>query len=303
MKPFGTVYKITNIESGKAYVGITVKSLRSRWSSHCLEAKRQSRWLLHKAIGKYGREAFTVEALAQCADRQSLNEAEQFWIGELGTMSPAGYNMTLGGGGVSGFKRSEEFKRQVGDRARGVKMSPEARAKMSAAKKGKRPPNAVIAAVIASHQRAPISAERRAKMNAGLKGRKLSPEHIEKMRASKIGKSMPESVKEALRRSVIIDGQEFRSIGDAALAQGVTAATIARRIERGAPGYSGHIARKRAPRSPDQVEKMRDQASRPVMADGRQFPSMTAAASALGLTRPGVAFRIKSGKAGYALLA
>lgn len=92
----GTIYCIRNKQSGKRYVGKTISSIEKRFYKHCYDAKKGSSTYLHKAIRKYGIDSFEVYALEQTDD---ISERELFWIHELNTMSPTGYNLTIGGDG------------------------------------------------------------------------------------------------------------------------------------------------------------------------------------------------------------
>lgn len=99
----GFAYKVTS-PSGKSYVGITMSSVEARWKLHVREAcKRKGRWALHRAIRKYGHEAFVVETLAELPTWSELCLIERELIASHGTHSPSGYNMTIGGDGVVGL--------------------------------------------------------------------------------------------------------------------------------------------------------------------------------------------------------
>lgn len=98
------VYLIRNRETGKGYVGITSKSLEQRWSQHCWTAKRGEGRALHRAIRRYGVDAFEVSVLESHENLDDLNAAEVRLISKLGTFIPQGYNLTLGGEGVLGCK-------------------------------------------------------------------------------------------------------------------------------------------------------------------------------------------------------
>ena len=63
-----------------------------------------------KTINKYGHENFTIEEIEKCNSIDELNLREQFWIKELNTLAPNGYNLTTGGWNA---KRTEEHKRKL----------------------------------------------------------------------------------------------------------------------------------------------------------------------------------------------
>lgn len=88
------IYKITNRISGKIYVGITTRSLEKRWKEHCnLRAKPS---ILKNAIKKYGKDNFSIEQIDIAVNRLDLLNKEIYWINTLNTLSPSGYNISLG---------------------------------------------------------------------------------------------------------------------------------------------------------------------------------------------------------------
>ena len=178
----GTIYKILCLVTGKPYVGQTKQKLERRISGHkSITIKRG----IDAEIAKYGWEGnFTVEVLEVCSV-EKLNEREKFWIANLNSKSPNGYNLTAGG---KGSNPSEETRARISANHAdvsgknnpfyGKKHTKETCARMSAAKKGK------------SHK--PHSKETRDKISAGgkgkhsqNKGKHLSEEHRAKIAAKR----------------------------------------------------------------------------------------------------------------------
>lgn len=98
------VYCAQNTLTGKRYIGITTVSLGARWRQHLGAAKGGKTTPLHRAIRKYGAEAFVVEVIAELApgtDRRELFQLERDLIASEGTMAPAGYNVCPGGEGIT----------------------------------------------------------------------------------------------------------------------------------------------------------------------------------------------------------
>lgn len=297
------VYRLTNRLNGMSYVGITTRGLKRRLADHRRQAAKNPRWVLHRAIQKNGMGAFDAEMLEETADIDALNAAEKRWIAQLGTLHPNGYNLTSGGRGACGFKQSESQRKATGERSRGKVASAETRAKQSEAKRGWSPSSEMREAVRRAQTGRKRSAETCAKIGAAQKGRRMSQEAIAKRTASRAHYRIPEKAKDVLRRKIIAAGVEYTCLIDAAKAIGVSITTISRRAERGVEGYAVvEEAKPRRKRSPEQVEAMRARVSTPVLAEGREFPSMDAAAIALNITRPGVAYRIKIGRPSYGLL-
>jgi group I intron endonuclease len=111
---FGIIYKITNKINGKVYIGQTVRLLQERIKSHVRASKRLTiKSYFLRALKKYGLDAFEWMTICECFSRKELDDKEIFYIKELNTVYPNGYNITLGGGGMSGFKHSEKTLNKV----------------------------------------------------------------------------------------------------------------------------------------------------------------------------------------------
>ncbi len=191
------VYVIRCSVNGKAYVGKTGRP-RHRWYVHkCLaktqEGTRLGESALYRAIRKHGVQNFSFEILERCRDEAHAFERERHWIAELKTFGPAGYNMSAGGEGQSGFRHREESKLLMANRGEangcfGRVWTDEERAR-----------HAKLTRAQFKEFGHPFlgrkhSAESRAKMSAAAMGhkrcvgRKYSPETIAKMRESHRGR-------------------------------------------------------------------------------------------------------------------
>ena len=117
------IYKITNLSSGKMYVGQAISHIlnhkryrpygyEGRFRCHVSEAfstkKNQSHYL-NNSIRKYGVEDFEVELLEQC-ELPNADEREIYYIKSLNTLFPNGYNLKNGG---NVFTHSDESKKRV----------------------------------------------------------------------------------------------------------------------------------------------------------------------------------------------
>lgn len=92
----GYIYKITNIINSKVYVGQTRQTLQVRWSDHKKNFKElRDDMVIHKAMFKYGPEAFKFEEIELC-DNDLLDERERYWISFYDSFYN-GYNGTPGG--------------------------------------------------------------------------------------------------------------------------------------------------------------------------------------------------------------
>jgi len=100
----GVIYLITNAITGKKYVGQSINCIEERWEGHLEEASRKvkkQRGSLHEAIRQYGKDAFEITKIdSGTAHDGELTEKEKYWIRELNTLQPNGYNILSSG--VSG---------------------------------------------------------------------------------------------------------------------------------------------------------------------------------------------------------
>jgi group I intron endonuclease len=129
------IYKITNTQNGKVYVGKTESTLIFRIRKHCMEVRKGTNRYLYDAIRHYGWDIFSVEIIETCSSKEELNEREIYWITVLKSNDKSfGYNMTEGGDGV-GF--SLEALKKSADMRRGKPRSDEVKKKISDGNRGK----------------------------------------------------------------------------------------------------------------------------------------------------------------------
>jgi len=89
----GIIYKITS-PSGKVYVGQTVRSFEERIRNH--KCKSSGCTALKSAIDKYV-DQMKYEIIEDNIPQEYLDEREIFWIKELNSLAPNGYNLSSGG--------------------------------------------------------------------------------------------------------------------------------------------------------------------------------------------------------------
>lgn len=156
---YGTIYKITNIKTGKVYIGKTTKSLNDRLQGHINNADKGNNFKLSLAIRKYGKENFIIEPIDFAETRDELNEKEVYYISEYKSLED-GYNMTIGGeGGNTYIDKSDEEMKTISEKIStalrknngnhgqfvgpkngmyGKHQTPEAKEKISKASKGRK---------------------------------------------------------------------------------------------------------------------------------------------------------------------
>lgn len=179
------IYLIRNKINGKRYVGKTIHPLWKRWSGHKGSAKKGSMLPIHCALRKYGVENFEVLALytpepGSAITEEQLLEVEISYIKLMrSNQREFGYNITLGGGGISGYKHTDKAKLAISKAGIGRVHSEESRRKISASQKGK---------LVSEETRQKLaeaatnpSPETRIKMSRAATGKKLSEETRRKM--------------------------------------------------------------------------------------------------------------------------
>lgn len=184
-----TVYCHTHIESGRRYIGITVKTMMHRWNQHCAQAKsaKGGRWHFPNAIRKYGKDAFSHEVLEVCHDLEVANLAEECWIELFDTRNPEkGFNLAKGGQHVPHPIRKNPWDDPAYRAVAEINLqklivtgnTPEVRAKMRASKNT---PEALAAQSARSQQLMSDPAMRAASGEHANKGKGLSEEHRAKI--------------------------------------------------------------------------------------------------------------------------
>lgn len=99
------IYKVTNLITGKCYIGKSTDKLKNRKCQHEYDAKTcRYNSAFHKEIRIYGKENFKWEQLCECGDELLLNIRETMKIiVEHSHVSEGGYNLTWGGNGGDTF--------------------------------------------------------------------------------------------------------------------------------------------------------------------------------------------------------
>jgi group I intron endonuclease len=148
------VYKITNRINGMLYIGITTKTIESRWKTHLVWSNWKKPYSLHYAIQQFGSENFSIEQIDEAKSLEELKRLEKKYILQFKCLKPNGYNMTAGGQGVNGYKFTDEVRKIMSEKAK---------------------------------LRKPISEETRRKLSLSHSGKKMPKEGVEKARLARVG--------------------------------------------------------------------------------------------------------------------
>lgn len=204
MQPSG-IYEIRNTVNGKRYIGSSIHFYRRR-SRHFRSLRKGIHHSsgLQRAWNKYGEESFQFQPLLICSP-ENLLLYEQIAIDG---MKPE-YNICQRAGSSFGVKHTEKTKAILAEKSRGNKncvgktIPPEARAKMSAAKIGRKLSLAHRMKISAASKLNGISEETRRKM---VLSRRASGRHrhhketLHKMSIAKKGKPWSQARRDAQRR-------------------------------------------------------------------------------------------------------
>ena len=88
------IYKITNIQNNKVYIGQTIRPIEQRFHRHLNDALNNILDThLARAIRKYGKDSFIIEEIDNAQTQDELNQKEQYWIRYYNSVKD-GYNET-----------------------------------------------------------------------------------------------------------------------------------------------------------------------------------------------------------------
>ena len=92
------IYKVTNLQNLKVYIGQTINKFEKRKIKHYSEAKLYPKLPFARALIKYDQDDMLWEIIDGANNKYELDEKEKFWIWFYNSNdSKHGYNCTIGG--------------------------------------------------------------------------------------------------------------------------------------------------------------------------------------------------------------
>lgn len=100
------IYKITNTENGKIYVGKFKGDIfkDDYWGSGIL---------INEEYKHHGKDKFIREVIEEFDENIDWREREKFWIKEIGSIYPKGYNLSIGGDSFDSSMLPPELRKQL----------------------------------------------------------------------------------------------------------------------------------------------------------------------------------------------
>lgn len=157
-----SIYRISNLLTGKQYIGRTKRAIEKRLNSHFYEAlSRKTNMYLHNSIRKYGKEYFVIEELEGGISENEISQKEVDWILKENTIQPNGYNEHAGGNGGSLYASAELRKKFSNTRVQNLLQTP------------------------IYNKGVPMSDMQKKKLSKKLTGKTKTEEHTERLKTSK----------------------------------------------------------------------------------------------------------------------
>lgn len=182
---------LTLPEISTVYFGITTQPISHRWCKHRSDALSATPKCvyLHRSMKKHGVENFQIQ---QMFESESLDECKKWEVLTIKSARQIGlklWNLSDGGEGASGIKRSEETKKKMSDALRGKPKSEAHKRNLSIARLGISPSNKGVP--MSEEQKRKVSAARKG-IPAHNKGVPMSEEQKQKLRIINLGRKQSE---------------------------------------------------------------------------------------------------------------
>ncbi len=200
---YGFIYCTTNLITGKKYIG-----QRKYKNTNSDNLYLGSGKILSQSILKHGKENFKKEILCECLTIEELNQKEEFYIKEFATIYPVGYNIAekaRGGDKMKFHPEKDEINKKRIQAVKKFNRDAVWCEKMAQMSKGRRHSPETIEKIKESKKKNPwkASKEQREKLSNKLKGRKIDLEVVEKIKNKLTGKKRPVELMEQIRQKLI----------------------------------------------------------------------------------------------------
>jgi len=181
----GCIYLIKCLKNNKVYIGqYKLNEASKRFNRHISDAIKGSKYAIHQAIRKYGKDNFTIETLCICNTNEELDDKEKEYIKIYNSLIDSkggnGYNMVDGGRYTTPVRpHTDEHKKYMSEIMKGRTHTTETKQKISEKIKlqwQKNKINNIVKTIITD--------KRNKKISESLKGKKWS----ENRRNNKINK-------------------------------------------------------------------------------------------------------------------
>lgn len=109
----GVIYAIENKVNGKMYIGLTT-DLKRRFNLHKRKLKNNNHFNKHlqNSFNKYGRDKFNFKVIEKNIPKNKLCKKEIGYIKKYKSYKE-GYNLTLGGEGLKGYKATRKTREKL----------------------------------------------------------------------------------------------------------------------------------------------------------------------------------------------
>lgn len=203
------IYMATNRITGKEYIGQSVRSLTHRKSQHLSSALTNTgNTYFCNTIRKYGQYNFDWEILHDgITDIDDLNKLEMYYIKLYDTFNN-GYNLTEGGGGMLGLVPNKDTRLKMSQAKCGTKLKEKHKQRIKKTMVG-----------------------RNSGKDNPFYGGKHNGESLKKISSAQTGK------KNHRAHAVIVHGEHFDTLTEAAIVLHTTIKTISYRIKNNFVGY------------------------------------------------------------------
>lgn len=121
----GIIYRITNVDNGKVYIGQSRHPLEKVQRRYQKEIRYKRQRPITRALAKYGFASFVFDVVENAVPLDELDARESYWIAHFKAQdSLTGYNLATGGRGTNGYQWTEEAKARLGARQRQLLADP-----------------------------------------------------------------------------------------------------------------------------------------------------------------------------------